>query len=64
MGGVKYANIGLAVATVILVVGCFAFRNSGDSALQAVWVVSFVVGSVVYRGLDERNRRRSERRDQ
>ena len=59
MGGVKYANIGLAVGITILVVGSLLLKDTGEGALQAVMLVAFVVTFVVYHGLDERAKRRN-----
>lgn len=61
MGRLKYANIGLAVGMVILWGGAFLFRGS-EAVVQAITVFAFVVTFAVYRGLDERNRRREQRR--
>lgn len=61
MGGVKYANIGLAVGASILVVGAFLLRDAGEGALQALMLVVFVVTFAVYHGLDERDKRRRQR---
>lgn len=63
MGGVKYARIGLAAGALTLAVGVVLLKNAGDAALQALMVVTFVVTFSVYRGLDERDKRR-RRRDQ
>jgi hypothetical protein len=61
MGGVKYANIGLAVGISILVVGSFLLKDAGEGALQGLMLVAFVVTFTVYHGLDERNKRRRRR---
>jgi 4-hydroxybenzoate polyprenyltransferase len=63
VGRLKYANIGLAVGMVVLWGGAFLFRES-EAAIQAITVFAFVVTFVVYRGLDERNRRRERSRRQ
>ena len=63
MGGIRYANMGLAVMFVILLVGGILLRNAGEGPLQALVLVAFVLGCVVYVSLDERNKRR-KRRDQ
>jgi hypothetical protein len=46
---------------VILWSGAFLFRES-EAAVQAITVFAFVVTFAVYRGLDERNRRRERSR--
>jgi hypothetical protein len=62
VGGVKYANIGLAVGMSILFGGALLLRNAGDGALQALMLVVFIVTFAVYHGLDERDKRRRRRR--
>jgi hypothetical protein len=64
MGGVRYANIGIAVAAVILVGGAIIFRNAGEGVLQAVGMFGFISAFVVYHGLDERAKRRNRKRAQ
>lgn len=61
MDGIRYANIGIAVAFVILLVGGILLRNAGDGALQALGAVAFISCFVVYISLDERNKRRKKR---
>jgi hypothetical protein len=61
MGGVKYANIGLAVGMAVLVIGVVLLREAGEGALRALGLASFVVTFVVYHGLDERDKRRRRR---
>lgn len=56
--GVRYANIGVGVIFVILLVGGFLLRDAGDAALQALGIVAFIVGAAVYVRLDERDKRR------
>ncbi|MGC1851739.1 MAG: hypothetical protein WA687_04790 [Solirubrobacterales bacterium] len=58
MDGIRYANIGAAVAFVILVVGRILLRNAGEGALHALVVVAFISCFVVYVTLDERAKRR------
>jgi predicted MFS family arabinose efflux permease len=62
--GLRYANIGIAVGSIIIFGGAFIFRHSGEAALQAVAVVGFVAAFVVYHALDERARRRERKRSQ
>jgi hypothetical protein len=61
MPGIRYANMGIAVAAVVLVVGGILLRDAGEGALQALALAAFISGFVVYGFLDERNRRREER---
>ena len=63
MGGVKYANIGLAIGIPVLAIGAFLFKDAGEGASYAVLFASFVTTFAVYHGLDERDKRR-RRRDQ
>jgi hypothetical protein len=53
MGGLRYANIGLAVGVAILVSGSILFRNAGEGALKAVALVGFISAFVVFHTLDE-----------
>ena len=64
MGGLRYANIGIAVGLAIIFGGAFVFRDSGDTALQVVGAVGFVSAFVVYHTLDERAKGRSRRDSQ
>lgn len=59
--GFKYANIGVAVAVVIMAVGGFLLRNAGEGAIQALGIGAFFACFAVYIGLEERARRRSKR---
>jgi hypothetical protein len=61
MGGIRYANMGIAVAFVILLVGGILLRDAGEGALQALGAVAFIACFVVYVSLDERNKRRERR---
>lgn len=61
MPSLRYANIGLAVGTAIMLVGVILLRNAGEGAIQAVGLVGFVSVFAVYGFLDERARRRRER---
>ena len=63
MDGIRYANMGLAVAFVILLVGGILLRDAGKAALQALGLGAFIAAGVVYITLDERDKRR-RRRDQ
>jgi hypothetical protein len=62
--GLRYANIGIVVGAVITVVGVLIFRNSGEAALQLVGFAGFTATLVVGFALDERARRRKNRRPQ
>jgi hypothetical protein len=59
--GLRYANIGIAVAVVILVVGAILLKNAGEGALQGLCLGAFISCFAVYGFLDERARRRSKR---
>lgn len=61
MGGVRYANIGLAVGISVLAIGMFLFRHAGEGVLRGVVIAAFIVTFGVYHGLDERNKRRERR---
>jgi hypothetical protein len=61
MGGVRYANIGLAVAFVILLVGGILLRDAGEGPQGALGLVAFVACFAVYHFLDERAKRRGDR---
>jgi len=61
MGGFRYANMGVAVAFVILLVGGLLLRDAGEGALQALGLFGFFSALVVYVVLDERNKRRERR---
>ena len=61
MGGLRYANIGLAVAFVILLGAVIFLRDAGEGVLQAVGLIAFVSAFAVYHLLDERAKRRSRR---
>jgi len=64
MEGVRFANIGLAVNAVILIIGCVVLRNAGTAALQALVIVGFLAACFVYVSLDERDKRRRRDRSQ
>jgi sugar phosphate permease len=59
--GFRYANIGLAVAALIIVAGVVAFRNSSEAAMQVTAIAGFVIGFGVYHYLDERAEARRKR---
>jgi len=61
VGGIRYANIGIAVAFVILLVGGVLLRNAGEGPLQALGLFAFIASLVVYISLDERDKRRKRR---
>lgn len=64
MGGLRYANIGLAVAFVILMGAVIFLRHAGEGVLQAVGLLAFVSAFAVYHFLDERDKRRRRKRSQ
>jgi hypothetical protein len=59
----RNAHISLAVGTVVLVIGCYLFRNSGEGALQLVALAMLVVTFGTFFLLEDRDERR-QRRDQ
>ena len=61
MGGLRYANIGIAVAAAILLLDVIFLRHAARGVIQAVGLVAFVSAFVVYHFLDERAKRRSKR---
>ena len=61
MEGIRYANIGAAVAAAFILPGVLLFKDAGEGVVQAIGWAGFVLGGVIYKGLDERNRRRQER---
>jgi hypothetical protein len=64
VNGIRYANIGAAVAIAITVAGVLLFKDSSEAAMQAVALIGFIVGAVVYCFLDERATRRQEKHPQ
>lgn len=64
MSGVRYANIGAGVGIAIIGAGVLLFKDSSEAAIQAVGLVGFIVGAVVYAVLDERATRRKEKNPQ
>jgi hypothetical protein len=61
MPGLRYANIGLAVGFVILLVGGILLRDAGEGVIQALGMFGFISAFAVYGFLDERAKRRRER---
>jgi hypothetical protein len=64
MGSMRYMNIGLAVATAIVIAGVIAFRNSSTAAMQATVPIAMVVGLAIGAGLDIRAQRKDNKRAQ
>jgi hypothetical protein len=64
VNGIRYANIGIAVGTVIIGVGVFLLKDSSEAAIQAVGLIGFLIGAAVYAVLDERATRREEKNSQ
>jgi hypothetical protein len=60
----RYANIGIAVGSVIIFGGAFIFRHSGEAALQTVALVGFIAAFVVFNVLDGRAKKRKKKRSQ
>jgi hypothetical protein len=61
MGGLRYANIGLAVEFVILLGAVIFLRHAGEGVLQATGLFAFFAAFAVYHFLDERAKRRAKR---
>jgi uncharacterized membrane protein YoaK (UPF0700 family) len=57
----RNAHISLAVGVVVLVIGCFLFRDSGEDALQMVALAMLVVTFGTFIVLEDRDERRHER---
>jgi hypothetical protein len=57
----RYANIGIAVAAVIMAAGVITLRGAGEGALQAVGIGAFLAAMAVYLLLCERDDRRRRR---
>jgi hypothetical protein len=64
MNGLRYANIGIAVGMTIIIAGVFAFKDSSETAMQAIAMVGFFSAFAVFHFLDERARRRERKRVQ
>lgn len=64
MENLRYANIGIAVAAVILGGGAILFRNAGEEALQAVGLIGFFSAFAVFHGLEGWAKRRERKRSQ
>ena len=63
VSGLKYANIGIAVAFVIMTVGAILLRDAGEGPKQFLGIGAFLAALTVYLLLFERAKRRN-RRDQ
>ena len=61
MGGLRYANIGIAVGAAFILLGVLACRHAADGVIQAIGLMGFALGAVVYVALDERDKRRRGR---
>ena len=57
----KYANIGVAVAFVILAVGVVVLKDAGEGPQQLLGIGAFLAAMAVYLFLCERAIRRQER---
>jgi hypothetical protein len=62
--GIRYANMGIAVGTAIIVAGVLLFKDSSEAAMQAVAMVGFFAALAVYLVLDVRAQRRKKNRAQ
>lgn len=60
----RNANIGLAVAAVIIFGGAFLLRHAGEGALQLVGLTGLIAGVAVHNILEERDKRRRRKRAQ
>ena len=58
---IRHANIGIAVAAVVLSVGVLIFKDAGEGALKLVGVVGFVSAFVVSHALNAVSDRRERR---
>jgi hypothetical protein len=61
MEGIRYANIGIAVAAAVILPGVLLFEDAGEAVIGTIGLVGSVLGAAVYNGLYERNRRRRQR---
>lgn len=61
---IHYANIGIAVGTLVAVVGVLALRSLGEGALQLVGLAALFSALAVYLTLAERARRGRRKRPQ
>jgi uncharacterized membrane protein YfcA len=61
---IRHANIGIAVCAIIAVGGAFLFRHQGEEALQLVGFAAILGAFGVYFTLEERARRKREKRPQ
>ena len=57
----RRANISILVCAVVTAIGVFAFRNSGEAALQLVGAVSFVITFAVFLTLQGRAYKRDRK---
>jgi len=64
MDELRRANISILVCAVVTAIGVFAFRNSGEAALQLVGAVSFVITFAVFFTLQGRAHRRNKKEPQ
>jgi uncharacterized membrane protein YdjX (TVP38/TMEM64 family) len=62
--GFRYANIGIAVGTVIIAGGVLAFKDSSEAAMQVVAMVGLFTALAVALTLTDRARRRKDKRTQ
>jgi cyanate permease len=60
----RNANIGVAVAAVIIFGGGFLLRHAGEGALQLVGLMALISGIAVHNILEERDKRRRRKRTQ
>ncbi len=57
----RNAHIGLGVGTIVLIVGCLLFWNSGEDAMQMVGAAMLVAAFGTTSALDTRDERRRDR---
>lgn len=62
MESIRYGNIGIGVAAIIIVAGVLVFRGSSEAAMQASALVGAFTGLAVALTLMDRAERRKERR--
>jgi hypothetical protein len=60
----RSANIGLAVAAIVIFGGAFLLRNAGEGALGLVGLAGLISGVAVHNILEEREKRRLGKRAQ
>jgi len=61
MDGIRYANIGIGVAGVILLLAVIFFRDAPEGFMAAAGLLALVAALVVHNVLYERAKRRSKR---